>query len=296
MKSNSVLIVGCGDLGIRTGTQLLELGWQVAGVRRNIAKLPAGFAGYAADYTRSGSLVFAEQLRPDFVVATFNPFDRSVQGYKAGFQTALRNMLTGLGQHRPRHIFMASSTRVFAETQGGWVDEDSALSENDPWAQAMIAAERHLLSSAYSASVVRFAGIYGIPGGRLLSRISRGELCPPEPVRYTNRIHREDCAGFLVHLLQLADNDAPLAPVYIGADDESAPRYEVESWLARKLGVEDQTEKQMRDQTQGLLLDQPTQHNTAGHRRCRNRILRDSGYVLRYPDYKSGYSALLGLS
>ena len=182
---------------------------------------------------------------------------------------------------------MASSTRVFAESQGGWVDESSALSKSDSWAQAIITAEQQLLSSAYSASVVRFGGIYGIPGGRLLSRVRRGELCPPAPVSYTNRIHREDCGGFLAHLLRLARAGEKLLPVYIGVDDEPAPRYEVESWLADRMGVMHEYD--------GLAtsLQQPTQHNASGHKRCCNRALRESGYDLLYPNYKSGYDALL---
>jgi hypothetical protein len=39
--------------------------------------------------------------------------------------------------------------------------------------------------------------------------------------------------------------------------------------------------------------DDPTRHNSAGHKRCRNRALHDSGYQLIYPDYKIGYGALL---
>lgn len=287
MKSSSVLIVGCGDLGTRSGRLLLQKQWQVTGVRRDTTKLPAEFAAREADYTRPGSLDFASQLRPDYVVATFNPLERSVEGYNKGFQVAMRNLLQGLGQHRPRHIIMASSTRVFAEAQGGWVDEDSSLSRDDPRALAIIDAERQLLDSDHSASVVRFAGIYGIPGGRLLARISRGELCAAEPTRYTNRIHRDDCAGFLVHLLQTDQDGGELAPVYIGVDDNPAAQYEVETWLARKLGVDHC------DQGSPPPREQPVGHNTAGHKRCRNRALRDSGYQLLYPEYRSGYGALL---
>jgi len=285
MKSSSVLIVGCGDLGIRTGTLLLKEGWSVAGARRNPARLPAEFNGYGADYTAAGSLDFAAALKPDCVLATFNPPDRSTAGYVKGFRTAAANLLAGLGGHRPRCILMASSTRVFAESEGGWVDEASPLATTDPWAQAIIAAEDTLRSSGHPVAVVRFAGIYGIPGGRLLSRIRRGELCPPEPVSYTNRIHREDCAGFLAHLLQRAAGGTTLDPVYIGVDNLPAPRYEVESWLARELGI---TELEMPPP-----FADPTRHNSAGHKRCRNDALRASGYRLVFPTYKEGYLALL---
>jgi nucleoside-diphosphate-sugar epimerase len=287
MKTSSVLIVGCGDVGIRTGLLLLEQGWDITGVRRNTTELPAKFAAQAANYTRPGSLDFIALLQPDFVLATFNPADRSIAGYKAGFRTAMDNLLAGLEQHRPRHILMASSTRVFAEAIGGWVDEDSALTGDDPWALEIIAAEQRLLYSGHNASVVRFAGIYGVPGGRLLSRIRRGELCPPTPVSYTNRIHRDDCAGFLAHLFSLAEAGKTLLPIYIGVDDLPAPRHDVESWLAREMGLEDQLA------VQSGAVDDPTRHNTAGHKRCRNGALHDSGYRLIYPDYKTGYGALL---
>ncbi len=138
-------------------------------------------------------------------------------------------------------------------------------------------------AAATDATVVRFGGIYGIPGGRLLARVSRGELCPAEPVSYTNRIHREDCSGFIGHLLRMSAAGRKPAPVYVGVDDAPAPRYEVESWLAQQLGVQATGERH-----------EPTRHNRAGHRRCRNTALRASGYQLLYPDYRAGYGALIG--
>jgi len=282
MKSNSVLIIGCGELGARAGLILQRRGWHVGGVRRDIARLPAGFSGHAADYAIPGSLDFVAALQPDFVVTTFNPTERSAQGYAAGFLTATANLLAGLGTHKPRYILAVSSTRVFAEQQGGWVDESSPLSTDDPRALAMIEAEALLRTSCIPASLVRFAGIYGAPGGRLLSRVSRGELCPPLPPRYGNRMHRDDCAGFLTHLLRLAAAGKTLAPLYIGVDDQPVPRYEVESWLAREIGVEQQRLKP------ASVAEVP-----GGHKRCRNRALHDSGYQLLYADYRSGYRAVL---
>ena len=103
MKSSTVLIVGCGDLGIRTGTLLGNAGWHIHGVRRDPSRLPPAFTGHAADYTQAGSLDLAASLQPDYVLAIFNPPDRSTSGYIKGFQTAMDNLLAGLGQHRPRH-------------------------------------------------------------------------------------------------------------------------------------------------------------------------------------------------
>jgi nucleoside-diphosphate-sugar epimerase len=285
MKTNSILFVGCGDLGCRTGSRLLAAAWQVTGQRRNADLLPAGFSGVAADYTTPGSLDFIAALAPDYVVATFNPSERSEQGYRRGFTGGTRNLLAGLGGHRPKAIITVSSTRVYAERDGGWVDEGSDLARDDPRATAMIAAEQLLLDSPHRASVVRFAGIYGALAGRLLQRIQRGDVAPEFPVRYSNRIHRDDCAGFLCHLLECAERGDELAPVYNGVDDLPAPQFEVESWLAAQLGVS--------IAAPGVHTESPSNSNSPGHKRCSNRLLHASGYELIYPDYRSGYGAVL---
>jgi len=286
MKTNSILFVGCGDLGCRAGNRLLASGWQVTGQRRHPERLPAGFAQVAADYTAPGGLDFIEALAPDYVVATFNPSERSEAGYRTGFIGGAQGLLAGLGEHRPKAILTVSSTRVYAERSGGWVDEHSDLARDDPRATAMIAAEQLLLNSPHRATVIRFAGIYGTPGGRLLQRIARGELSPEQPLRFGNRIHRDDCAGFICHLLRCAQRGGELAAVYNAVDDLPAAQGEVDRWLAARLGL-----PPVAGSAPGAQATQGS--SSAGHKRCSNRLLRDSGYQLMYPDYRSGYSAVL---
>jgi nucleoside-diphosphate-sugar epimerase len=279
MKNNSVLFVGCGDLGIRTGMALHAEAWRVHGVRRNPEVLPDAFTAHQADYTLPGDLDFVRDLSPELVVASFNPAGRTEEGYRLGFLAAARNLLSALGDYRPCRVLFVSSTRVQAGSGGALVDEGSPLATEDPWARAIIEAEQTLLQSPHAVTVVRFAGIYGMPGGRLLSRIRRGELCEPAPGRWSNRIHREDSAGFLAHLLRDAAAGNAIEPVYIGVDDKPELQYEVETWLAREMGLE--IEKQQAEE------------QSASGKRCVNRLLHASGYRLRYPDYKSGYRAVL---
>ena len=66
----------------------------------------------------------------------------------------------------------------------------------------------------------------------------------------------------------------------LGVDDEPAPQWEVEQWLALRLGVD-----QPRELPPG---------SGGANKRCRNRALVESGYQLRYPDYRSGYSEVIG--
>ena len=281
MKRKSLLIVGCGDLGARAGSTLIQEGWTVHGLRRRVDALPAGFSAHRADYAAPGGLDLIRELRPDTVLATFTPTDRSLAGYRSGFVDGARNLLDALADHRPARLVFVSSTRVFSESRGAWVDESSPLSDSDERAVAIVEAERLVRDSALDVSVVRFAGIYGQPGGRLLARIARGELSPATPVRWTNRIHREDCAGFLCHLLRGAVAGDSLEPVYIGADDQPALQHEVEHWLALELGVETGADRPVSGEDEAI------------GKRCRNRLMHASGYSLRYPDFRSGYRAVL---
>ncbi len=284
MKGKSVLIVGCGDLGARAGGILRQDGWSVTGLRRDIRSLPEGFAGIAADYAAPDSpLYMLEALAPDYLILTLKPAGRGEAGYRAGFSHAMRNVLAGLGRHRPGGIVMVSSTRVYAEAEGGWVEDDSPLARDDPAALAIIDAERQLLASDHPACVLRCAGIYGEAEGFLLRRVAGGELCPQTPLRYSNRIHRDDVGALLAWLLQQWARGVAPARTMIAVDNEPAPQFEVERWLAQALGI---TEWQTR----------PGGVRAGGHKRCRNLALTASGYVLRYPDYRAGYGAVLAQS
>jgi hypothetical protein len=95
---------------------------------------------------------------------------------------------------------------------------------------------------------------------------------------YTNRIHRDDCAGALRHLLGVA---AP-EPLYVAVDSEPAQDVEVMRWLAGTLGA-----PPPRPARAGEL---PAARS---NKRCRNDRLLSSGYRLRYPTFREGYTALL---
>lgn len=291
MKNKSVLIVGCGDLGARAGAILVQSGWSPTGLRRNTAELPEGFAGISANYADvDAPLAMLEALAPDYIILTLKPAGGGEAGYRGGFSQAMHNVLAALGSHRPAGIIMVSSTRVYAESEGGWVEDDSPLTTADPAARWIIDAERQLLASGHPACVLRCAGIYGEPEGFLLRRVADGELCSQTPLRYSNRIHRDDVGGLLAWLLQQWERGVAPARTMIAVDNAPAPQFEVELWLARELGV---TEWRTRsdDMRGGGLRGGGLRGG--GHKRCRNRALQTSGYVLRYPDYRSGYAAVL---
>lgn len=255
--------------------------WRLLGLSRSPQRLPAALEPVAADYTVPDGLAALAALAPDFVFTTFKPAGRDVAGYERGFLQAAAHLLSGLGAHRPHRVFFVSSTRVYAEQDGAWVDEDSALASEDPAAAMLVAAEQRLIDSGLPLCLLRCAGLYGGDSTFLLQRVAGGSLCPAQPVHYSNRAHREDAGRFFAFLLERERDGVASAPCYTVVDDMPAPQHEVEWWLAQQLGL---------DPAQ---LRQDARPMTRGHKRCRNARLRATGFTLRYPDYRTGYADVL---
>ena len=127
-------------------------------------------------------------------------------------------------------------------------------------------------------TVLRCSGLYAGDSTRLLDRVREG--ADPDPGRWTNRIHRDDAAAAVVHLL--TRTEAP-DPVYLGNDDEPALLGDVAREVARLLGEDPPPAA---DATAGT---DATPHG----KRISNARLRASGWTPAYPTYREGYAALL---
>ena len=275
-----LVIVGCGDVGIALGRRMLEAGWQVSGLRREPGQLPDGFGRIAADLANAQRPA-DWPARVDYLVYCPAAGRRDAELYRRLYVEGLNNVVGWLKDRRqkPRHLLQVSSTAVYGQSEGEWITENSAALADSPTAPLLVKAEDVALRSGVPASVVRLAGIYGPGRTRLIEQVRNGLHVPSSPEQYTNRIHRDDAAGLLAHLLLQADQGELLAPCYIGVDDEPAPLHEVTQWLAEQLGV-------------NLLEEGPTA-NRLGSKRCSNELARESGWEPQYPSYREGYASML---
>jgi nucleoside-diphosphate-sugar epimerase len=185
-------------------------------------------------------------------------------------------------QQSPRRVLFTSSTAVHAQSAGEWVDETSPTEPRHFSGRRVLEGEKLLLNGPFPATVIRFGGIYGPGRTSLIERVRQGvATCRDGPPLYTNRIHRDDCAGALQHLMTLPEPDS----LYIGVDHEPADQCDILRWLAVQIGapppcVEVASGAETR------------RHRT--NKRCGNAKLLRSGYVFRYPTFREGYTALLG--
>jgi nucleoside-diphosphate-sugar epimerase len=263
-----VLIAGCGYVGSALATHLLRDGHPVVALRRRPGALPAGALAFAAD------LRDAEALRRipgafDAVAYTAAPDARDPAAYRAVYAEGLAAVLAAVPCAR---ILIASSTSVYGQDAGEWVDEGSPTEPRGFAGRAVLEGERLARARHPAATALRLGGLYG-PGRTRLLRDARAGRLRAAPGRYTNRIHRDDAAGALAHLL----GRPRVEPVYVGVDCEPAEEESAYRWLADRVGG-------------------PPPGRAEGRadrgKRCSNRLLLASGYRFRFPTFREGYGAL----
>ncbi len=273
----NILIMGCGDLGGATGQRLAEAGHTVWGLRRHPEHIPAPIHPLAGDFgIPDGLPSLPPNLDTVYFIAT--PGEFTDAAYRRAYVDGLRNTLGALerGGQRPRRVIFTSSTSVYGADDGRWIDETSPTEPTRFSGRRLCEAEELLSRSPFPGVVVRFGGIYG-PGREYhLRKVREGIRGQHEPPVWTNRIHRDDCVGLLVHLFGLGSPE----PLYLGVDDAPALRHELLAWLAQQMELDPPGEP-------------PTPPGEVCGKRCQNTRLHTSGYGLRYPDYRSGYRALL---
>ncbi len=281
IATSNILIVGCGDIGIELGKMLADSDTSVWGLRRKPLALPDGIKPLCADVTQPETLTQLSALAIDYVVITLTPARFDDESYRQVFVDGLANLLTVLTVSPSlKHVVFVSSTSVYQQDDGQWVDETSATLPSSFSGQRLLQAEQLLIKSGLSSSIVRFAGIYGPGRRRLIEQVIAKQGCAKAPELYTNRIHRDDCVGFLAHLISCHRQNMPVESLYIGVDSEPVSMWELKGWLAEQLAID----------TASMTITAPPRRNS---KRCSNKRLLASGYKLLYPGYRQGYGELL---
>lgn len=279
-----VLLLGCGDLGLRTARVLQARGYSVTGARRSVGQLPGDLDALALDVTNQDSFDVIQKIQWDAIIVSLTA--RGEAAYRQVYVEGTRNLIHAL--HRSSqtpYIIFVSSTSIYHQSDGEVVNEYSSTEPTGFSGLAMKDAESLLRDSGLVTSAVRFSGIYGAShggsqarGGHLLSVLREGRIAPERPMRFSNRVHIEDCVGILSFLIDRHFSGRDVSPVYLGSDGDPANLHEVMCYLA---GMENIDVEQL--QTDYL----PAR---GGNKRCQGVLLAEQGYTYRYPSYRAGYA------
>jgi nucleoside-diphosphate-sugar epimerase len=272
----NILVVGLGNIGYPVALALHELGHQVTGLKRQALQCAAPFPVILADIRQTTAL---ESLSTEFDLLLFivSPGGRQAEAYQAVFYDGLKNLLAhfALAERQPICL-MVSSTSVYGQNQGEWVDESSETCPLTATAQWLLAAEQLLYDANKKHCVVRFSGIYGPGRDWLIRRAASGEPIQQFPPSYTNRIHQQDCVAVLLFLTNKLLAGEPLQSCYLASDHDPAPLWEVINWIAEQHHYPAPI-------ALSAAADAPR------NKRCRNRRLTELGYKFQYSSYKDGY-------
>ncbi len=288
-----VLLVGCGDIGSGLATVLATQGHQITAIKRTAPQRALPGVSYLTSDITQPDQVQRIPCEVDQVFVMLAPGERTESCYHRLFVVGLSNLLqhfaaaTGERSSRrrpPPHWIFVSSTSVYGQHHGEWVDEDSPTLPQRFNGRCLLQAEKLLHEHDASATVVRFAGIYGPGRDGLINAVLQGNPVQYQPSYYTNRIHAEDCVHLLAHLLAQRLAGAVLEACYVASDNTPAPLGDVVTWLAQQLGCA--------APPASVAMSPPQTQN----KRCRNDRVTELGYLFRYGDYQSGYRNIVNAS
>lgn len=275
---NKLLSIGHGYSASALAKLLLAQGWQVKGTVRSEASAAAVAA------TGVEPLIWGPQVRPaigwaSHILVSVAP-DRSGDPTVNAFGGELRAA-------RPQWVGYLSTTAVYGDHAGAWVDEDTPVTPGTARGIARAEAETAWAALRLPLHIFRLAGIYG-PGRGPFEKVRDGTARRIlKPGQVFSRIHVADIAGALAASIA---RPAPGA-VYNLCDDDPAPPEDVLAHAAQLLGL---PEPPGVDFDTAEMTEMARSFYAENKRVSNARMKRDLGYALQYPDYRAGLRGLLG--
>lgn len=285
-----VAILGCGYVGLELVRQLVD-DHEVFGVRRSergcAAIDDAGGSAIQADVTDREQLEAVPDV--DAIVFAASSGGRSLDAAKHIYLHGLRTVVEAFGdrQSPPDQLVYTSSTGVYGDHDGDWVDEQTELTPTTDKTRVLAGAERIARDVApvhgIGSSVVRFGGLYG-PDRYRLDRYLEG----PVTGGYLNMIHRDDAAGIVRFALESADE-----AVLLAVDNEPVDKWKFADWLAAECNVDQPPKLSKAERIEAGDLSETAERRMLTSKRCSNERIRALGYEFSFPTYREGYRAAI---
>ena len=271
------MIAGFGYLGVATADLFQAAGWDVEGwtqspeSARRLAAKP--YPVRAVDIAELAA-VKAAASACEAVIHCASSGGGGPESYRRIYFVGAENLLAALA---PRIFVYTSSTSVYAQTGGEWVDEESAAEPLHETGRILRATEE--LVRQKGGLVARLAGIYGPGRSALLRKFLSGEArLEAGEERYLNQAHRDDIAAALFLLVHLPNEERTTTGIVNVADNEPMTQRACYAWLAARL-----------HRPLPALVDPPAgRKRGASNKRVSNQRLRALGWQPRFPTFPTG--------
>ena len=274
---NTLLSLGHGYSAAALSARLIPLGWRVIGTTRNPERAEAMRAAGAEP------LLWPGDLAPALRDATHILANAAPDGSGDPF---LQSDLAKVQAATPVWVGYLSTTAVYGDHNGAWVDETTPVTPQSARAVQRVLAERQWLATGLPVHIFRLAGIYG-PGRGPFEKVRDGTARRViKPGQVFSRIHVDDIAETL-----LASMTKPNpGTIYNVCDDDPAPPEDVLAHAAALLGLpEPPAVPYDRAEMSPMARSFYGESKKVSNRRIRS----DLGVNLHYPTYREGLAALL---
>lgn len=270
-----VLQIGCGGLGALIAQATLAQGHALTIVRRSPLPVPEGAQALYLDVVAEENLSVLSTMQPEILLYCLAPVEG--QSYQQTYVQGLRHVLANVSMASMKHVFFISSTGIYGEDQGQWIDEETPALPADDGGRIMQEAEQLLAQLPCGHTALRVSGIYG-PQRLYLLRLLQNRERWPTQAHWTNRMHEQDVAAAVVHLYQQVAVGVLLPAHCILSDGVPAMQHEVLQWLAAQQQLPAPATPALQPQS---------------GKRIRSRFLQHTGFKPQFTDYQAGYASIL---
>lgn len=281
-----IFIVGCGDVGLRVAERWKKQGVMLSALARSSESAACLFQQGITPIT--GDLDAAETLQNLPLSGAWiyyfapPPLSGVVDSRMQAFISTLQSAKTA-----PLGVVYISTSGVYGDCQGAWVDEDAALAPVTDRSKRRLDAEQQLRSwgraSGVAVIVLRVGGIYG-PDRLPIKRLQRQEpVLEPHQSPYSNRIHIDDLVTVLLAAIEKGQADR----VYNTCDDSPSTMSDYFFAVADSVGLVHPSTVDMQ-QAVSVMSPAMLSYLTESRRMVNRRLYDELGVTLAYPDLASG--------
>ena len=277
-----VLIVGCGYVGLPLGGALAGLGHEVHGLRRSAnthaAMEEAGIVPHAIDIIRREQLDNLPEPF-DWIINTISSGRGGEEAYHGSDVEGTQNLIDWFAGSPPQKYLFTSSTGVYGQTDGSWVDEDICAEPSGNTGRILLEAEALVLS--IDGIILRLSGIYGPNRGHLYRQFLKGEaVMTGNPNRWMNMIHLDDVIGCILAAMETAGPGTVLN----ATDNEPVTQQDFFQWLA------DQLDRPLPSRKPDVTPHKRAQTNK---RVSNSRAHEMLSWTPKHPTWREGYAKLM---
>lgn len=292
MTPQRLFCFGFGYSARALAKRLAPKGWRIAGTCRTPEKMATladdGIEAHLFSSTHPLDDPAAALAGATHILTSIPPDQGGSDPVLAAHGADINALAPGI-----RWLGYLSTTSVYGDREGGWVDETSALAPTGERGRRRMAVEKMWASFGATASIsvqiFRLAGIYGPGRNQLVNLRRRTARAIDKPGQIFSRIHVDDIAT----VLEASMVKPQAGAVYNVCDDEAAPPQTVMAYAAGLLGVAPpplipfetaQCDPGFSPMALGFYADNKRVANTL--------IKQELGVTLRYPTYREGLDAL----